>query len=506
MANNWDLRVTQVPLFIGDAFHDEENKIRARYLVAHRRGGKSFGIAKKFRQVATELLHEPEIFKMRGDVDSRNPKMAFFAPTKVQARQIIWDYFQTDLLTLPNAKANKQTLTITIPRPLTGDYIEVLLLASKQHDRVRGLALRYAAIDEVQDAPADFMASVSPALKDLNGEAVFSGTAKGEDHFFDLTKRAIEMGAPTYMFPVTRTGVFTDEEIKTMLKEYDRGLFMREMMCAFTAPLDGAIYYNEIKNQEKNPRFTSSVFDPYKTTYMACDLGIDEGFAAWVYQLGNNGKHINMREFYTGYSTLQELHDDLSDDDCMPDVIQLPHDNTRRVLSAHKETTQKDVVREVFRYQRIDTLKPSDKTVVINTVRQNMHMLRFPRVDGIDLISEGGVYLGEPVKTNCYQGLSKVKQHSRKVDKHTGRVTETIDKNRGNDHAADALETLFMALRVKNGQATRQIQHKADDQVHAVAPQNNVGYRRTNTSRFSGVTQQKIDNAPELPYPVGMFK
>lgn len=503
-ANNWDIRIPQIPLFLGDAFFDEENSFLARYLVAHRRGGKSFGISKKFRAVCTELLHEQTIFKIRGDVDSKNPKLAFFAPTKVQARQIIWDYFQTDLLTLPGAKANKQTLTITIPRPFTGDYIEVLLLASKQHDRVRGLALRYAAIDEVQDAPEDFMRSVGPALKDSRGEAIFSGTAKGEDHFFDMIKRAISMKAPTFMFPVTRTNIFSDDEIRTMIAEYERGLFLREMMCAFTAPLDGAIYYNNIKQYENNPVFLSSTYNPYKTTYMACDIGIGEGFAAWVYQLGEDRKSINIRDFYTGYDTLQDLHDDLDEDDCMPDVIQLPHDGGRKIVSASKATTQKDVFREVFKHQRIDPLKkPSDKMVNINTVRQNIGMLRFPRKEGIDIMVGEGIYEGSVVQTNAHNGLKKVKQHCRKVDKQTGRITEMIDKSRGNDHAADALETAFMALKVKKGVATRVLQHKVDNNPSFYVASG--GYRRANSSKYTNSIRPEFDKGSEVNYPVGMF-
>lgn len=504
-ANNWKLRVTQIPYFLGEAQYNEEAEAKARHVVAHRRGGKSFGIAKKFRQVCTELLHEPEIFKIRGDVDSRNPKMAFFAPTKVQARQIIWDYFQSDLCSLPSAKANGQMLNIKIPRPLTGDHIEVMLFASKQHDRVRGLALRYAAIDEVQDAPEGFMESLKPALRDSNGEVIFSGTAKGEDHFYDLMKKAIEMKLPTFMFPVTKTGVFSEKEIAQMRAEYDEGMFLREMMCDFSAPLEGAIYYNTLLECEKNHSFTSSVFCPHDTTYMACDIGVADGFAAWVYQLSRCKTRIHLRDFYTGYETMQELHDDLETDECMPDIIQLPHDGNKRQFSGKKVRRNRDVVREVFKHQRIvDVAKPGQKMVAINTVKQNMYMLRMPKKTGIDIMESENIYSGKTRGTDCYVGMKKVKEHSRKKNLQTGKITEQIDKTRGNDHAADALETAFLALDVKKGMAHRTFEYKAE--TPKMGPIVGFhGYRRTNYSRFSQNTPS-LDEMVERKYTSGEFR
>lgn len=501
--NNWNLRVTQIPYFLGKAQFNEEAEALARHVVAHRRGGKSFGISKKFRQVCTELLHEPEIFKIRGDVDSRNPKLAFLAPTKVQARQIIWDYFQSDLVSLPGAKANGQMLTIKIPRPLTGDHIEVMLFASKQHDRIRGLALRYAAVDEVQDAPEDFMESIKPALRDSNGEVIFSGTAKGEDHFYDLIKKAIEMKLATFLFPVTRTKVFDDKEIAQMIKEYDWGMFLREMMCDFSAPLEGAIYYNTLIECEKQHYFTDSTFCPHNTTYMACDIGVAEGFAAWVYQLSPCNSKILMRDFYTGYETMQELHDDLEMDDCMPDIIQLPHDGNKRQLSGKVVRRNRDVFREVFKHQRlVDVDKPGQKMVAINTVKQNLHMLRMPKKTGIDIMESQNIYSGKTRGTDCYAGLKKVKEHSRKKNKDTGKVTEQIDKSRGNDHAADALETAFLALNVKKGVAHRTYNYKAETPKIQIFS-NFAGYRRNNYSRFSGTTPS-LDEMVENNYPQKM--
>ena len=59
--------------------------------VAHRRAGKTTAIVLAMAKLIDELLQEKEIFKLRKDVDSYNPRVAFSAKTQKQAREIVWN-------------------------------------------------------------------------------------------------------------------------------------------------------------------------------------------------------------------------------------------------------------------------------------------------------------------------------------------------------------------------------------------------------------------------------
>ena len=438
------LRVTQLPFFY--EYPELKGVVdKSLTIVGHRRMGKSTGGAFKIAHVCKQLIAHEKIFKIRGDVDSYNPIMHFYAPTKNQARDIIWNELKKRLSPyFPSARFNNHLLTVTIKRPLTKDTIEIKLMASKQHDRSRGSKLWLVILDEFQDSPPDALfTSIQPALRDSDGELIVTGTPKGKDHFYDWFRMKIEAGANTAYFPVGVTGVFTPEELEAIKSSTSESAYLREYECQFLAPVEGAFFYDKLLMLDKEEWFRTGEYNPHAPLILSCDIGIAKGFASWLFQVIRGEIHV--QGYYDDYTTLKALKDDLYEDGFEVDTILIPHDGEKKQISAYKETKIKDVFRQVFRSSMIKKVKKtSNKMASIENANDNLHILRLPPADIHDI----GL------------GYRKLKEYSRKKDPNTGMYLDIIDKSRGSDHAGDAMELLFTGLGVRNGIINKRFEYK----------------------------------------------
>ena len=441
-AKTWKLRKLQI-MMLGNVqrFNSSYNTY-----IAHRRGGKSKGGAMWFDYEASKLLQEKEIFKLKGDVDSRNPNMSYLAPTKRQARDIIWEYFQEHLGRYHGAKPNEAQLTITIPRPLTGDRIKVSLYASKFHDRMRGTQQRKIFIDELQDAPVEALSrSVLPTMDSLGEENVTlfaSGTVKGKDHLHDWCLDQHEQGNILRISPVTMSGTYTPEEIEELKKKYAHDVFLREYMCDFGAPLEGTFFNKRLTNLQKvNPYFFNATYDERLPIIAGFDLGIGKALAVWVIQVPSP-QQINILDFYEDYVEMGDLADDMKEEGTYPDVIFMPHDGNTRQSTVRGEVKKKHVVKTAF--PDCYVYEPLKKATKVETAIQNasnhLHLLHFPPKDA---------------RTSAHTGLAHLMAYGRSRDKLTGHYRDVIDKSRGVDHAADALRTVFEGLKCRNKMVRR---------------------------------------------------
>ena len=435
----WDLRLTQIPFFRDDVwFYDDDAKCSVLNLFAHRRGGKSKGVSLSCNRDCRKLLSHEKIFKIRADVDSEFPVISFIAPTKVQARQIIWQTLLNDTREFPGREINNSQLHIKIPRKHLGDYITIYLLASKHHNRVRGLKNFKIYLDEVQDAPADAIeASIQPSLEDTNGEMVTTGTAKGNDHYYEHLLKYHKLGAPLFKYPITDTFVFNDKEIAEIRKKYTADHFEREYLLNFLAPIEGAFFANKLRELEKTPGFFTSEYEPYRSNILCMDIGVGKGFAAWTFQPNYERNTIDILDYYDDYYALGDLRKELVADNFWPDMVMYPHDGEHKKFSAFKQTMNKDVIKEVFPnvYTKAAKKTPNQMADIAN-MAENLHMLSFPP---------------KTHPSNAHVGYRNLKEFSRVKNKLTGAFMDKIDKSRGVDHAADALRTAYSVMGIKNG-------------------------------------------------------
>ena len=413
--------------------------------ISHRRSGKSLGGTSKIIAVIDKLLKETEIYKINKDVDSYCPSIGYVAPTKQAAREIVWKYF-TRYLKYPNIKFVNQTLQVTIPRPLTGDYITVTLLASKLHDRIRGQKFVYLILDEADDAPEDaYEFSIKPALTDTRGEVLLTGTPKGKAFLYNQLVQQIKLENPNaYHIPVTQTNVFNDDEIRKLYNDsVSKAAFLQEYMCDFDVINEGTFWYGLISDLEKKLAFTNGEKEDGLSLVLSVDLGIGQGFTAWVSQVSNTA--ITLLDYYEGYEDLNSLYKDLYSDNLVPDIIYLPHDATKKQMQQYKSITMKEVFQDTFNKAKIYRVKRTpNKMVSIENTGANLYRMQF-KLNG---------------HTDVHRGLRKIKNFARKKDKQTGLFTDQLLKD-GNDHAADALITLIDGLNLSRNAPLKPLTYKS---------------------------------------------
>lgn len=107
----------------------------------------------------------------------------YVAPTQGQARQIMWRV----LLDLGHAiikKAHINNLDIELVNGQT-----IGLRGADRPDTMRGVSLNYLVLDEYADIKAEVWEEIlRPACADKTAPAIFIGTPKGRNHFYDLFK------------------------------------------------------------------------------------------------------------------------------------------------------------------------------------------------------------------------------------------------------------------------------------------------------------------------------
>lgn len=146
-----------------------EDKTRFKVIVAGRRCGKS-------RLSAVALLVE-------GLKCPKGSAVMYVAPTQGQARQIIWDLLM-DLGRDVISGSHVNNMDITL---INGAKIYVR--GSDRPDTLRGVSLTFLVLDEVADIKAETWEKVlRAALSDKKGKALFIGTPKGRNWFYDMYK------------------------------------------------------------------------------------------------------------------------------------------------------------------------------------------------------------------------------------------------------------------------------------------------------------------------------
>lgn len=147
-----------------EVYKDES---RFKVVVAGRRCGKS-------RLSVVNLLVE-------GLKCPKGSAVMYVAPTQGQARQIIWEAIM-DLGrdVIQSSHVNNMDITLI-------NGAKIYIRGSDRPDTLRGVSLTYLVLDEVADIKPDTWEKVLRAsLSDKKGRALFIGTPKGRNWFYDM--------------------------------------------------------------------------------------------------------------------------------------------------------------------------------------------------------------------------------------------------------------------------------------------------------------------------------
>jgi phage terminase large subunit len=180
------------------------SKKRWRYVVAHRRAGKSVAFINDLIRAA-----------LQNNRDVPAPRYAYVGPTFAQAKDLVWNYIKQYTRDLPGTTYLESELTCKLP---TGALI-TLYGGGQAYNRIRGLYLDGAVLDEYPLINADALNSViRPALADYQGFGIVAGTPAGRDHFYELKVQAERNQDlwDVFNIPVTQTDALDKDELVEM--------------------------------------------------------------------------------------------------------------------------------------------------------------------------------------------------------------------------------------------------------------------------------------------------
>ena len=155
----------------------------------------------------------------------------YVAPTQNQARQILW----RQLLEIAHPVIKKSHINNLDIELINGQTIG--LRGSDRPDTMRGLSINYVVLDEYADMkPEVFEEILRPALSDLQGPALFIGTPKGRNHFYDLYRYAEISNDPewrSWHFTSYDNPFLKESEINAAKRSMSSYAFRQEFMASF---------------------------------------------------------------------------------------------------------------------------------------------------------------------------------------------------------------------------------------------------------------------------------
>ena len=252
--------------------HEKQREVfddphRFRIVAAGRRFGKS-------RLAAWLLLIEA--------LQSESKDVFYVAPTFQQAKDIMWGVLKElgkDVISA--AHENTSVLTLVNGR-------KIYLKGADRPDTLRGVGLHFLVIDEYADIKPNVWEQIlRPALADVQGKALFIGTPKGRNHFYELYKYAEEGQDDDWKefhFSSYDNPLIPESEIQAAKTSMSGFAFRQEFLASFQAASrdifkEEWIEYGDEEDEPEDGRY-----------YIAVDLA---GFVSVDKEAGNKNRKLD---------------------------------------------------------------------------------------------------------------------------------------------------------------------------------------------------------------------
>lgn len=391
-------------------FHDRTQ--RWACLVAHRRAGKTVA-------AVNDLI--------KGGVlcQSLNPLFGYVAPFRAQAKSVAWEYVKRFSQPI-QTKIYESDLIVTVKNGGPSRAAEIRLFGADNADAMRGLGFDGLLMDEYGDfRPSVWGSVIRPTLADKSGWAVFMGTPKGKNQFWEIYDQAL--GNPAEWFTLrlraSESQILSAMEVADMRKTQTEDQYLQEMECSFEAAILGAYYGTEMRNLGDLGRATNVDYDPSLPTFTAWDIGYRDDLAIWWWQVIRGEIHVI--DFFAGSG--------LSPDDAAKLVRSkpyhvethfLPHDARAKTFASQgKSTIEQLAVHWGFSsMQIVPNLSVQDG---IQAVRMMLPHCYFDAV-------------------RCKEGLEALRQYEREYDEDKKAFRQT-PKHNWCSHPADAFRMMAIS-------------------------------------------------------------
>jgi hypothetical protein len=160
----------------------------------------------------------------------RNRRCYYIAPTYSQAKSIAWAVLKRLLPPEACTRINEGELLLELRN---GSVIQ--LHGADHPDRLRGVSLDMVVLDEYANMKPETWTSVArPALADKTGGALFIGTPRGRNHFYDLFFDAkFRRHWASFHFTTVQGGYVSQDEILTAAADMSPVEYAREFRASF---------------------------------------------------------------------------------------------------------------------------------------------------------------------------------------------------------------------------------------------------------------------------------
>ena len=413
-------------------FH--QRNTRWACLVAHRRAGKTLACV---NELIIRALY----------THKKRARYGYIAPFYSQAKQVAWTYLKDFAKPFINSSRDirESELSVTL---FNGAVIR--LYGADNPDALRGVYFDGVILDEYGDCrPSLWGEVILPTLADRKGWAVFIGTPKGKNHFFDIHLRSVQ--EPNWYHLVLKASesqILPQSELDEMRAQQTDAQYQQELECDFTAAVLGTYYANIIAALEQKSRIRPDYpqHDPSLPVSVAADLGYKDQTALWFWQHAPDGAAIiDYEEHHT--KPLVFYFDLLDEKPYRYEKIWLPHDARAKTLQTGRSTVEQFIdPPQVDQYNSPLANHRDPYPVSIAP-----HLKKQQGIDAVRLVLQACWFNQQ----TCYAGIEALRSYRRRWDE----VNKTFANEPLHDWASDGADAFrYFALVVKDRLPT--VQHQ----------------------------------------------
>lgn len=373
--------------------------------------------------------------------EKHNPRYAYIAPLYSQAKKVAWDYLKQYALVIPGATANEAELRVDIPRPDRGDTIRFQLFGAENPDSLRGMYFDGVCLDEYGDMPPTLWTKViRPALADRMGWAIFMGTPKGQNSFYELYEYAKKGTDPDWfgaLYKASETKLIPQSELDANRAQMSEDEYEQEFECSFLAGITGAYWAKEMGLAESSGRVTRVPYDPALPVDSWWDLGLNDVCSIWFTQT-LRFEHRAIKYIEAPDTSIPEWIRLIK---ALPFKVtgwNLPHDANVREMTTGKT--------------RVEAFRPF-------SIRPRI----IPRVeDKLDSIGAGRIIIGKTWfdEQGCERGIKALKNYQRRWDE-KAKVFSPKPLHSWASNGADAWQQFAMGVKEDRTIDTNRLKRKA---------------------------------------------
>ena len=337
-------------------FHQRNSRFAA--MVCHRRAGKTVAAV---HDLVLRALY----------TQKKNARYAYLGPFRQQAKEIAWTYLKDATDDIRKGPPRESDLRVTLHNNAT-----ITLYGADNPDSLRGLYFDGIILDEYGDCrPSLWGEIILPCLMDRQGWAVFIGTMKGKNHFYQTLERAKTDPGWHYMeLKGSESGLLRPEDLTELRAQLTEAQYEQEIECNPNAAVMGTYYSDIIAEMEGGDRMGHFPHDPTEMVHVSADLGFSDSTAFWFWQLDEEGP-ILIDYYEDDGKPLEHYFQMLEGRGYEYADIWLPHDAKAKSLQTGRSTIEQFI-------QRGFPCKPVPKLAVqhgIDAARLMLPACRFDR-------------------------------------------------------------------------------------------------------------------------------